>query len=242
MKLQFAVYSKFVIIESRMNKKINTIKQIVKKELLSSSHDLEHTFRVFELACMLAKKEQAVDMEIVEIASLLHDIARVKEDSDLSGNIDHALLGAEMAEKILRNLDYPERVVQSVKHCIQTHRYRGEVLPETKEAQILFDADKLDAIGAVGIARAYMIAGERGESIYIDIDLNSYMTENLLDGKINGRIKDISKHAPNIELETKFRYIPERLFTDTAKKIAAKRIAFMEDFFSILKKEINGSL
>jgi len=214
-----------------MDKRLKKIEKIIKKELSSSAHDLEHTFRVFKLACTLAENEKDVDIEIVKLSALLHDIARVKEDSDKSGSIDHAILGAEMAEQILKNLGYPGRTVQSVKCCIQTHRYRGNNIPKTKEAKILFDADKLDAIGALGVARAYMIAGERGERIYLDVDINRYMKKNLLNGKINGRIKDISKHSPNIELETKFKRIPERLFTKEAKRIAEERLVFMENFF-----------
>ena len=223
-----------------MDERIERIKEIVREKLSSSAHDLEHTFRVFKLARMLAKEEEDVNMEVVELASLLHDIARVREDSDKTGETNHAKLGAVWAEKILTELGYPDEIVKNVKHCIETHRYRGDSIPKTKEAKILFDADKLDAIGAVGIARAYMIAGERGERIYLDEDINEYIKNNLVNGKINGRIKDISKHAPNIEFETKFKYIPERLFTEKAKEIAKERIAFMELFFERLKKEMSG--
>ncbi len=223
-----------------MNKRIEKIKEIVQEKLSSSAHDLEHTFRVFKLARMLAVDEADVNMEVVELASLLHDIARVAEDSDKTGATDHAKLGAVWAERILKELDYPDEIIKNVKHCIETHRYRGDDIPKTKEAKILFDADKLDAIGAVGVARAYMIAGERGEKIYFNADISTYIKDNLINGKMNGRIKDISKHAPNIEFETKFRHIPERLFTEKAKRIAKERIAFMKVFFDRLKKEIAG--
>ncbi len=224
-----------------MNRKISEIIEIVKKELSSSAHDLEHTFRVLKLAKRIAEKEGKVNMEVIELAALLHDIARVKEDSDKTGNTDHAVLGAEMARKILSDLGYPNETVDAVCHAIRTHRFRGENVPETIEAKILFDADKLDAIGAVGIARAYMIAGERGEPLYREVsDLDAYKKENLVGGKLNGRIKDISKHSVNIEYETKFKKIPDRLFTETARKIAKGRIEFMAQYFGRLKKEIEG--
>ncbi len=224
-----------------MSRKISEIIEIVKKELSSSAHDLEHTFRVLKLAKRIAEKEGKVNMEVIELAALLHDIARVKEDSDKTGNTDHAVLGAEMARKILSDLGYPNETVDAVCHAIRTHRFRGENVPETIEAKILFDADKLDAIGAVGIARAYMIAGERGEPLYREVsDLDAYKKENLVGGKLNGRIKDISKHSVNIEYETKFKKIPDRLFTETARKIAKGRIEFMAQYFGRLKKEIEG--
>ncbi|MCD6426848.1 MAG: HD domain-containing protein [Caldisericaceae bacterium] len=224
-----------------MNRKISEIIEIVKKELSSSAHDLEHTFRVLKLAKRIAEKEGKVNMEVIELAALLHDIARVKEDSDKTGNTDHAVLGAEMARKILSDLGYPNETVDAVCHAIRTHRFRGENVPETIEAKILFDADKLDAIGAVGIARAYMIAGERGEPLYREVsDLDAYKKENLVGGKLNGRIKDISKHSVNIEYETKFKKIPGRLFTETARKIAKDRLEFMAQYFGRLKKEIEG--
>ncbi len=224
-----------------MDRKISEIIKRVEKELSSSAHDLEHTFRVLKLAKKIAEEEGKADMEVIELAALLHDIARVREDNDKTGNIDHAVSGAEMARKILSELAYPKRTIDAVCHSIRTHRFRGENVPKTLEAKILFDADKLDAIGAVGIARAYMIAGERGEPLYRDVpDLDAYKKENLVGGKLSGRIKDISKHSVNIEYETKFKRIPERLFTNTAKKIAKERLEFMDNFFKRLKKEVKG--
>ncbi len=231
----------FDINGGKMSQKISDIIEIVKKELSSSAHDLEHTFRVLKLAKRIAEKEGKANMEVIELAALLHDIARVKEDSDKTGNTDHAVLGAEMAGKILSDLEYPKEIVEAVCHAIRTHRFRGENVPKTLEAKILFDADKLDAIGAVGIARAYMIAGERGEPLYREVpDLDAYKKENLVGGKLNGRIKDISKHSVNIEYETKFKKIPERLFTETAREIAKGRLEFMAQYFERLRKEIEG--
>ncbi len=223
-----------------MEDKLIKLKRIVEKELASSAHDIEHTFRVTDLAKKIAKNENA-DMNVIEIAALLHDIARVKEDSDKSGKTDHAVLGAKMAEQILRRFNYPEKTVQNVVHCISTHRFRGNNAPKTIEAKILFDADKLDAIGAVGIARAYIIAGERGEPLYREENnMEKYKADNLVGGKLTGRIKDISKHSVNIEYETKFKKIPDRLFTKSAKEIATKRLLFMNVFFEKLKNEIKG--
>ncbi len=224
-----------------MKKNIQKVISRVKSELSSSAHDLEHTFRVLKLARRIASHESGVDIEVIELAAILHDIARVKEDNDITGKIDHAILGSEMSKEILEELGYPDETVKKVCDAIKTHRFRGKNIPETIEAKILFDADKLDAIGAVGIARAYMIAGEMGEPLYREIhDLETYKKENLVDGELTGRIKDISRHSVNIEYETKFKKIPERLFTDTAKKIAKERLKFMDKFFEQLRREVEG--
>lgn len=222
--------------------------KIVKKELSCSAHGMEHVMRVYSLCLNLAKNERGVDLEVLKTAALLHDIARAKEDTDDSGRSDHAALGAEMAEKILRKLRYPEAKIGRVRHCIASHRFRsgsgggGKNAPGTKEAKLLFDADKLDAIGAVGIARSFMIAGQYGEKLHSSVPIGKYLKDNVVGGQPNGRIKEISKHAPNIEFETKFRRIPGRLHAGRAREMARKRIRFMEMFFGRLRKEIDGNM
>lgn len=227
-----------------MKKKLQRIKEIVEKEMegAESAHDFLHVMRVYNLCLHLAKNEPNVDFEILKTAILLHDIARIKEDEDNSGEIDHAILGAKMAEKILRNLGYQEEKIKQIRHCIIAHRFRSGNEPKTKEAKILFDADKLDVLGAIGVARSLAIAGRYGEKIYLDISINRYIKENLVGGKANGRIKDTSKHAPNLEYELKFKHIPEKLYTQKAKKIAKERLRFMGQFFKRLKKEIDDEM
>ncbi len=219
------------------------VKDIVEKELSSSAHDLDHTFRVLQNAKLIARRMKGVDLEVLELSALLHDIARMKEDEDRTGSIDHALLGAEMAANILRGFNYPEGKIEVVTDSIRSHRFRADREPKYIEGRILLDADKLDAIGAIGIARAYMIAGQMGEKLYMSIeDLDKYEKENLVNGKATGRIKDISKHSVNIEYETKFKKIPKRLFTKEAKRIARERLHFMEVYFDRLEKEVKGDV
>ncbi len=227
-----------------MKGKLQKIKEIVEKEMegAESAHDFLHVMRVYNLGLHLAKNETNVDFEILKTAILLHDIARVKEDEDTSGKIDHAILGAKMAKKILRNLNYKEEKIKQIKHCIIAHRFRSGNEPQTKEAKILFDADKLDVLGAIGVARSLAIAGRYGEKIYLDIPIAKYIKENLVGGKANGRIKDTSKHAPNLEYELKFKHIPNKLYTKKAKRIAKGRLRFMEQFFKRLKKEMDGEM
>lgn len=218
-----------------MEKKYQTLKSIVESELkhASPAHDIEHVMRVYELCLSLAGTDPTIDLDVLKSAALLHDIARMKEDRE----VDHAILGAEIAERVLKSLGYKEEKIQRIKHCIIAHRFRGENEPKTKEAQILSDADKLDALGAVGIARSFVLAGELHEKIHSDVKMDEYVKQNLAR---SGRIKDLSKHAPNIEYETKLKRIPDRLYTPKAREIGQERLAFMEQFFYRLKREIKG--
>jgi uncharacterized protein len=220
-----------------MKARINKIKEIVGKELSCSAHNLDHVMRVHNMCIFLAKYEEKVDLDILIPAALLHDIGRVIESQDKSGKTDHAILGAEMAEDILRNLDYNEEEIKRIKHCIITHRYRSGNGPKTIEAKILFDADKLDVIGSIGIARTFMMAGQFGQSLSQNNLSNDYIINNTSE---NGRLKDVSKHSPFIEYELKFKKIPEKLYTKKAKEIGKDRLAFMDLFFKKLELEIEG--
>ncbi|OIO47435.1 MAG: phosphohydrolase [Parcubacteria group bacterium CG1_02_40_82] len=225
-----------------MEEKLQKIKEIAQREMkeAESAHDFLHVMRVYNLCLHLAKTDPDVDLEILKAAIFLHDIARVKEDSDASGKIDHAIFSAKMAQKILRNLDYPEEKIKQIEHCIVAHRFRSGNEPQTKEAKILFDADKLDVLGTIGIARSYTMAGRYGEKMYLDVSIAQYVKENLVGGKEGGRIKVISKHAPNLEYELKFKRIPDRLYTKEAKRIARDRLKFMDQFYKRFKKEMAG--
>jgi len=218
------------------------IKEIVAKELSCSAHAMEHVMRVYNLCLHLAKYELNVDLDVLKTAALLHDIGRVKEFNDKTGSIDHSALGAEMADKILRTLGYPEKKIAHIIRCITAHRFRGKTKPQTKEAKILFDADKLDVLGAIGVARSFMIAGQYGQKIYSDISIQEYLKYNVVEEKADGMVRDISKHTSNLEFELKFKHIPERLYTQKAREIAKERLRFMENFFEKLKREIKGEL
>jgi len=223
-----------------MDNRLQKIKEIVKKELSSSHHDIEHIERVYNLCLHLSKYESNVDLEILKPAALLHDIARFKEFQDKTGKIEHATLGAEMAEEALKTLGYSREKIEQIKHCIIVHRYRRNRKPRTIEAKILFDADKLDALGTVGVARAFMMAGHYNQKIYSNIPIEKYLKDNVFGGKAEGGLKDVSKHTPNIEYELKLEHIAERLYTPKAKAMSKERLRFMENFFERLKMEIYG--
>jgi uncharacterized protein len=228
-----------------MEERYRRLKAIVEKEMegASPTHDINHVMRVFNLCLRLASYEPGVDLDVLKTAALLHDIARTREDEEGHShvlNVDHALLGAEMSDKILRELGYPVEEIGRIKHCIVAHRFRGGNPPKTIEAKILSDADKLDVLGATGIARSFTIGGECGQKIYSDVPIDGYIKENLGGGKPDGRIMDPSKHTSNLEFETKFRYIPDRLYIQKAREIAKERLEYMKQFFERLKREIDG--
>jgi uncharacterized protein len=230
-----------------MEKKYQQLRAIVEKEMegASPAHDVDHVMRVYDICLKLAKNYPSVDLEILKTSALLHDIARLREDKhghSHSLNVDHAVLGAEMSVEILKSLGYSDEKIERIVHCIRTHRFRGGNLPMTLEARILSDADKLDVLGATGIARSFTIGGECGQRIYSGIPVDEYVKKNFVGGKVNGRIIDSSEHSPNLEFETKFKQVPEKLYTEEARKIAEQRLGFMEQFFERLKKEIAGEL
>ena len=94
---------------------------------------------------------------------------------------------------------------------------------------ILFDADKLDCLGAIGIARSYMWTGKNDAKLYTDVDIDKYIKENL-GGDKKGRIQDKTKHSPVIDWKTKGRFIIDKLYTDKAKEIGKERSLFFENF------------
>jgi len=221
-----------------LNSKQLRLKQIVENELLESTHDINHTMRVLRMCITIAKSESNVDYDILKAAALLHDVARVIEDSSEMRSIDHAILGAEMSQKILRDTGYSIEDTIRITHCIETHRFRSDNEPTSIEAKILFDADKLDILGAVGIARSFFYAGQHGETMYSNVNIDEYVKLNLVGGIPTGRIIDISLHAPNIEFQNKCLNIPDRLYTHKGKLIAEERLEYVSKFFDRLRKEL----
>lgn len=193
-----------------------------------SAHDFEHVLRVLTLAERLARAENA-DAEIVHAAALLHDIARLDEDT--RGG-DHALMAAERAREILLQRGIPADRADAVAHAIAAHRFRGTVAPQTLEAKILFDADKLDSIGAIGVARAYAIAGALNQRVWGEVAPDAIAT----------RDQHNSDHTPVAEFAVKLSKVRERLHTRTARAIADERHAYMADFFARLEREVRGEL
>lgn len=212
---------------------MNLIKQITKrtKGFFSNSrgsHDWEHTLRVYNLCLRIGKKENA-NTEILKISAILHDIGREHQDK-CNGKICHAERGAVLARELLSEFKFNQDKIDKIVHCIETHRFRGNKIPNSKEAKILFDSDKLDSIGAVGIGRAFLFAGEIGARLHnkdIDIDKTKVYS------------KDDTAYR---EYLVKLRKVKGRMLTKEGRRIANERHKFMVEFFERLNKEVGGDL
>jgi uncharacterized protein len=221
------------------------LKKAAEKKIVNVSdpgHDMNHVMRVYNLALAIAKSEGSnIDLEILRAAALLHDIGGPQEMSDPSGKTDHAKVSAKMAVPILKKLNFSDEKIKRIKDCIISHRYRTENKPKTIEAKILFDADKLDSVGAIGIARGFCWIAKKNANIYKKVNIDQYVKENM-NGEINGRIQDKTKHSLQIEFEVKFKFLINKLYTSTAKEICRKRIKFFKNFLNTLEKEIKGEI
>src|SRR3972149_6359381 len=128
-------------------------------------HGFDHVLRVYRMAEHLAQIEGA-DLEIVRAAALLHDAQGSATAGGDIGRFNHQHASAEFARQVLETEGWPEEKIAAVQHCIRAHRFRdGSEPPRTLEAKILFDADKLDVLGAIGIVRvvAYAVIAGRSE-------------------------------------------------------------------------------
>jgi uncharacterized protein len=195
---------------------------------MGGCHGPDHTERVHKTALHIGRLMNA-GLEVLSAAALLHDIGRRYETRE-QGKICHAEKGAELAREILEKLDFPPRIIDDIAHCIEAHRYRGKTVPRTLEAKILYDADKLDSIGAVGIGRAFLFAGQTGARLHNESDVN------ILDCKPYSR-----EDTAYREFKFKMSKIKDRMLTPEGKRLAEERHDFMEIFFERLEREIKGA-
>jgi uncharacterized protein len=197
-----------------------------------SAHGFDHVLRVWRLAERIGREEGA-DMEILEVAALLHDIGRVEERRT---GICHAQASAERAREILRA--YPQHRVEAVAEAITQHRFRGARGPVSLEAKVLYDADKLDAIGAIGVARAYAIAGVERQHLWAQVP-QGYAQRPRQAGRDD---LGSSEHTPVHEYLFKLVKLKDVLFTRTARRLAEGRHRFMEEYFERLRREVAGEV
>lgn len=213
-----------------MNELEEKLMALVNEELdgMSGDHGVDHVMNVYYNAIHLAKIENA-DLEVVKAGVLLHDIGR-KEEHEAKGKVSHAIIGAAKAQKILQDLGCDAEFIEKVRLCVLRHSNRhNEDNPETLEEKIVYDADKLDAIGAVGIGRVFMMAGKIGARIHNPVP-------DLSDGAAYS-----SEDTAFREYEMKLKHIRDRMYTDEGKRLAESRHEFMETFFNELNDEVSGN-
>lgn len=205
---------------------------MIEKYMLScmrdSAHDKEHIYRVLYNALEIAKSERNVKMDVLICACLLHDIGRGEQYADPS--LCHAQIGGEKACTFLLEHGFSLDFAEQVRYCIKAHRYRGNNIPQTLEAKILFDADKLDAAGAMGIARTLLYQGIVSEPLY------SLQADGIV---FDGNGDD----EPSFFREYKFKLerIYGQFYTSRAAEIASQRQAAAISFYENLLNEVTDT-
>ena len=191
-------------------------------------HDFDHVLRVYRMAERLAEAEGA-NMDIVRAAALLHDAEGATPGHE--SRADHHHASAEFAAQVLASEGWDAARIAKVQHCIRAHRYRGTEKPETIEAKILFDADKLDVLGAIGVARVIGYATLAGTPWYFPPSSQFLETGKEIEGEA---------HSAYHEHLFKLRKVRDRMHTAAAKKIAEERLKYLDEFFERLIDEWNG--
>ena len=190
-----------------------------------SAHDKEHIYRVLYNALIIAKTERDVNDDVLIAACLLHDIGRQEQYENPA--LCHATVGSEKAYCFLVDHGFNAEFSKHVAECIKTHRYRKNNLPDSIEAKILFDADKLEATGAMGIARTLIYEGIVSEPLY------SFLSNGMIS---NGEQDD----APSFFREYKYKLekLYNNFYTAKATALAKERQQTAIDFYNGLYQEI----
>ena len=190
-----------------------------------AAHDKEHVYRVLNNAVRIAQAEENVNWDVLIAAALLHDISRPEQIAD--PRVDHAAHGAEKAHTFLVQQGFTPAFCQHVRACIRTHRFRKAEQPATLEARILFDADKLDVAGAIGVARTLAYNGETGRPIYTRDGAGV-----ILDGA------EDQEDSFFREYKFKLEGICGHFLTETGRDLARARHAAAKAYYDALLREV----
>ncbi|MBI3761581.1 MAG: HD domain-containing protein [Chloroflexi bacterium] len=199
-------------------------------------HDFSHILRVLALAERIGRAEGA-DLEILRAAALLHDAAGSAPGESVGGNgaggrASHHHVSAEFAAQVLVAEGWPPDRIAAVQHCIRAHRFRDDREPPgSLEAKILFDCDKLDVLGAIGVARTVAYAALDGQA------LTGEPSERFI---TSGEKEPGEPHTPYHEFLFKLSKVKGRMHTATARAIAEERHRYLAEFFDRLTREVRG--
>lgn len=183
----------------------------IKNSEKNDIHGFDHVERVLRMSISIGEKLNA-NLKILKIAALLHDIGRIQEKKDIQKR-NHAEISGALAKNFLVSIQnaLAQKEIEQIIHCIQAHSFSNKLVPETLEAKILSDADKLDALGAIGLYRTI------GFTIIK-----------------SGGIEQVINH-----LENKILRLKDKLYLDESKKIAEQRQHIIEEFYIKIKNQIN---
>jgi uncharacterized protein len=200
-----------------------------------AAHDYDHLVRVIALADKIQASEGG-DPSTIWAAVALHDIGQERERRHGG---DHASIGAELAAQLLKDTPFPQDSIPAVQQAIREHRMTGGVTPQTLEGCILYDADKIDCLGAIGIGRLYCITGRYNQKVYAPIP------DDIVEPIVPHMIRHLRRrpdYSPSIEFQLLFADLPERMTTRAGQEMARERFLYMQEFFNRLRKEVEGEL
>lgn len=190
------------------------------------AHDLSHMVRVWRNAAHIARTEPDCDTELLAAAAILHDCVAVEKNSPQRALASR--LSAVRAREIVAPLQWPAHRIDALAHVIETHSFSADLMPETPEAKIFQDADRLDAIGAIGIARCFHVGGRMDGALY-----------HLGDPGADARPLDDQAFALD-HFAAKLFKISEGFLTEAGRRMAAARTQRMADFVAAFRGEIEG--
>ncbi|MFT4715172.1 MAG: hypothetical protein ACI861_001718 [Paracoccaceae bacterium] len=195
---------------------------------VDAAHDIAHLDRVWINVQRIVAGEDTGDLRLLLAAAYLHDLVNIPKNSPDRARA--STLAAEQATPFLAQLGFDELDRAKVQHIIAAHSYSGGIAPLTIEAKILRDADRLDAIGAIGVARTFAVAGLNGQTLYDNDDPFAQRRA------LNDRQFSLD------HWRVKLLGLADGLQTETAQNIAADRLDFMHGFLKQISSEINVEL
>lgn len=190
-----------------------------------AAHDRAHVERVVTTARRLAEDENA-QLDVVVPAAWLHDCVVLPKNAPDRAQASHR--AAETAVDFLKSEGYPTRWIPDIEHAIAAHSYSGDVAPDTIEAKVVQDADRLDALGAIGIARCFAVGGALGQSLY-DPD----------DPFCDDRAPDDESYTLD-HFYAKLLRLPDTMQTEAGRTEAKRRAAYMRSYLNRLGTELDA--
>jgi uncharacterized protein len=209
---------------------ITIMQDTIKRKLMrmlegrDPAHDFQHIMRVYKNANVIGQREGA-NMEILLPAALLHDLVVYPKGSAKSSRSSED--SADLAENMLQGYEYSQDKIDRISYCIRTHSYSKRLVPTSLEGRILQDADRLDALGAIGVARMFSVGGSEERTFYNPDDPFCRCSRELDD-----------RQWTLDHFQIKLLKLKDLMHTRTAKRIAQERTRFMMLFISQLKREI----